>query len=89
VKGKSEWVEIVEVVDGDDPARQAGKLATRAEFEAAVAEFQQRRFAPALERFEALATQFADDAAVGIYIERCRQFIEQGIPEDWDGAAKL
>ncbi|NNL99209.1 MAG: adenylate/guanylate cyclase domain-containing response regulator, partial [Gammaproteobacteria bacterium] len=89
VKGKSEWVEIVEVLDGEDEPHRTSKLAGRDDFDAAVADFQARRFAEALERFTALKERSPDDSAIDIYIERCHQFIEQGIPEDWDGAVQL
>jgi len=89
VKGKSKWVDIVEVVDGEGEAQRQRKLASRTEFEAAVAEFQDCRFKQALERFETLATENPEDIAVSIYRERCQRFIDQGIPEDWDGATEI
>ena len=58
VKGKSEWVEIVEVLDGEDENRRSRKLASRKEFDAAVADFQARRFADALEHHGAETAQF-------------------------------
>ena len=67
----------------------ASKLASRSEFDGAVAAFQARRFAEALEQFTALNQRNPEDAAVDVYIERCHQLIEQGIPEDWDGAVQL
>ena len=89
VKGKSTWVDIVEVLDGEDERRRAGKLASRGEFDAAVAAFKARRFTEAQERFETLQRHNAGDVAIEVYLERCQQFIEQGIPENWDGAVNL
>ncbi|QKQ25160.1 adenylate/guanylate cyclase domain-containing protein [Candidatus Reidiella endopervernicosa] len=89
VKGKTEWVEIVEVLDGEEEIRRAHKLANRDEFDKAVETFQARRFKEALEQFNTLKQRDEIDVAVDVYIERCQQFIEQGIPENWDGAIQL
>jgi len=86
VKGKSAWVDIVEVLDGKDEARRTSKLVARGDFDAAVAAFKSRRFSEAREQFESLRRRNPADVAIGVYLER---FIEQGIPEDWDGAFGL
>jgi class 3 adenylate cyclase/HAMP domain-containing protein len=89
VKGKQQWVDIVEVVDGESGERFRSKLETKQAFEDAVAAFQNQRFEEALQRFSELGGRQEDDRAVAIYRERCEQFIEMGIPENWDGAVKL
>ncbi len=89
VKGKQQWLDIVEVLDGENGERYQQKIETRMDFEQAVEAFQNRRFEEAKQRFEILKTQAPDDRAVDIYRERCERFIEQGIPADWDGAVKL
>ncbi len=89
VKGKQQWLDIVEVLDGENGERYRQKIDTSADFEQAVEAFQGRRFEEAKQRFESLKDQMPGDRAVDIYRERCERFIEQGIPEDWDGAVKL
>jgi class 3 adenylate cyclase len=89
VKGKQQWVDIVEVLDGESGERLHNKLESRQAFEEAVSAFQNQRFEEALQRFSALSSRQEDDRAVAIYRERCEQFIEMGIPENWDGAVKL
>lgn len=85
VKGKNDWVDIIEVLDGEDETQLNYKLTSRDKFDAAVADFQARRFAEALKQFNTLKETNSADVAVAVYIERCHQFIEQGIPENWDG----
>lgn len=89
VKGKQQWVDIVEVLDGESGERFRNKLETKQAFEEAVNAFQNQRFEEALQRFSELSSRQGDDRAVAIYRERCEQFIEMGIPENWDGAVKL
>lgn len=89
VKGKQQWVDIVEVLDGESGERLRNKLETKQAFEEAVTAFQNQRFEEALQRFEKLGGRQENDRAVAIYRERCEQFIEMGIPENWDGAVKL
>ena len=89
VKGKQQWVDIVEVLDGETGERLKNKLLEKREFEEAVIAFQNQRFEDALEQFSALSKRQNDDRALAIYRERCEQFIEMGIPENWDGSVKL
>ncbi len=55
------------------------------QFGAALALYRARKWADATQRFEALLEQYPDDAPSGIYLERCRQFLESPPPADWDG----
>jgi class 3 adenylate cyclase len=89
VKGKQQWVDIAEVLDGESGERFRNKLETKLAFEEAVSAFQNQRFEEALRRFSEISSRQEDDRAVAIYRERCEQFIEMGIPENWDGAVKL
>jgi class 3 adenylate cyclase len=89
VKGKQQWLDIVEVLDGENEQRYRQKIETRADFEAAVEAFQNRRFEQAKQRFESLKERAPNDRALDIYLERCDRFIEMGIPEDWDGSVML
>jgi len=44
------------------------------------------KFGPALTGFEAAQALRPDDAPCRAFIERCRQFARDGLPEGWDGA---
>jgi len=89
VKGKQAWVDIIEVLDGENEQSRVQKLELRDDFDRAVAAFQAQQFEEALGQFRSLKQRYAEDVAVDVYIERCEQFVELGIPPDWDGAVKL
>lgn len=89
VKGKRQWVEIIELLDGLDDSTQSKKLAVKADFDRAVDTFQSEKFSEALAMFRELKQRDPQDVAIDVYLERCEQFIELGIPEGWDGAVKL
>ncbi|MEN8171210.1 MAG: adenylate/guanylate cyclase domain-containing protein [Pseudomonadota bacterium] len=89
VKGKQQWVEIIEVLDGLNDSDRQQRLELRGNFNKAVEAFQQEKFTEALALFQDLKQRNEEDMAVEVYIERCEQFIELGIPSDWDGAVKL
>ncbi|MCW8927590.1 MAG: hypothetical protein OQK40_02070, partial [Gammaproteobacteria bacterium] len=76
-------------LDGMEETPRERKLALKEEFARAVAAFQAERFAEAQTLFQALKQQDPTDVALDVYLERCAQFIELGIPEGWDGAVKL
>ncbi len=89
VKGKQQWVEIIEVLDGAGEQERHNKLAQMEQFDMAVTLFQQEKFSQSLELFKQISCHCPEDAAVDVYIERCEQFIELGIPDGWDGASRM
>jgi class 3 adenylate cyclase/HAMP domain-containing protein len=89
VKGKQQWVEIIEVLDDINNPESTRKLELKEDFDKAVMVFQAEEFAEALALFSDIKRRNREDVAVDVYIERCEQFIELGIPDDWDGAIKL
>jgi adenylate cyclase len=84
VKGKDKPVTVYEVLDekGKTPAEL---LATARAFEAALAKYRAHDFAGALAGFEALP----DDPPSQHYVERCRQFLDEPPPADWDGVWRM
>ncbi len=85
VKGKSEAVYIFEIIDGDpDDIRQL-KLKTKDAFTKAVNLYKAQQFSDALKVFEEVHAINNHDRTAGLYIKRCRNFITNGVPVDWDG----
>lgn len=82
VKGKSEPIEVFEVVGYRDKL-DPGTLARIADFEAALDQYHQRRFQDAKAAFERLAV---DDKAAAVYVERCVHYESDPPSDDWDGS---
>ncbi|MFQ5765557.1 MAG: adenylate/guanylate cyclase domain-containing protein, partial [Rhodospirillales bacterium] len=82
VKGRSEPIEVYEVVDYRDRVG-ADALARIADFEAALDQYNQRRFQAAKAVFERLAV---DDKAAAVYVERCIHYASEPPSDDWDGS---
>ncbi len=89
VKGKTDPVTIYEVFSGDPPEVWEKKLAIKRDFEQAVGLYQLKQFQPAKMLFEKCLVIYPKDRAAEFYIERCTNFIENGVDEDWDGVLNL
>lgn len=89
VKGKKKAVYIFEVLNGEDERCRELKKSTKYEFGRAADMYQNKEFTKALEKFKSIYEQNPSDKAAVFYIERCKRFIKDGIPEDWDGIEKL
>jgi two-component system sensor histidine kinase ChiS len=87
VKGKTEPVTVYEVLDGLPEAERESKLKGREPFAKAWALFRAGKMKDALDGFEELVQVAPDDAVVKLYLERCRSYIDNGVPEGWDGVA--
>jgi adenylate cyclase len=92
VKGRHQSVELYELWDSsiDHEATAACKAA----YEAALAHYFEGDWAVALEAFEASeilepSIAFAPTTPSTVLAARCRQFISEGDPENWDGAFTL
>jgi adenylate cyclase len=82
VKGKSQPIDVFEVVDYRDRLG-AERLARIAEFESALELYGQRQFAAAKVAFERLAV---DDEAARVYVDRCAHYQAEPPADDWDGS---
>jgi class 3 adenylate cyclase len=80
VKGRSQPLKVYELV-GRAGEVSAARLARIKAFHGAVALYYRRRFEAAGAAFEALAE--ADEAA-RLYAERCRHYLVEPPPDDWD-----
>lgn len=85
VKGKNEAVYIFEIIDGDPEDVKQLKLKTNKDFAEGINLYKSRKFIDALTTFEKVFSINNQDKATSLYIERCKDFIKFGVPEDWDG----
>ncbi|HOW83347.1 MAG TPA: adenylate/guanylate cyclase domain-containing protein [Spirochaetota bacterium] len=89
VKGKSEPVVIYEVFNSDSEDMRDFKEKTRAELLMAIVNYKNRDFREALKILKNLYRINQNDRLIGIYINRCRKFIKESPPEDWNGVVIL
>jgi predicted ATPase/class 3 adenylate cyclase len=89
VKGKSEGVEIYEVLDAETPERHAMKLATAGLFNSAMDKYFRRDFNAARRAFERACSESPGDVLPALFLERCARYIHQPPPDDWDGIERL
>ncbi len=85
VKGKSEPIKVYEVV-GREGEVDAAALERVIRFHAALDLYDAREFSAAATAFDALATQ---DPAAEMYAERCRHYLDDPPPLDWNGAFEM
>ncbi len=89
VKGKSQPVTILEILDAEPEAVRESKRRTKQRFEQAVHAYLLRDFTMALSEFRALALQNPDDRAASVYAERCQRLLATGVAESWEGVTQL
>lgn len=89
VKGKKEAVYIFEVLDGEAAEIKNLKIKTKQEFGRALQLYKTRSFDAALEIFARIHEINPGDKATQLYIVRCKNIIDFGLPEDWDGVETL
>lgn len=85
VKGKNEAVYIFEVLDGDPEDIRMLKLQTKETFGEGIKLYKSGSFSQSKEAFKEVFTLNQHDMTAALYISRCKHFIENGVPEDWDG----
>jgi class 3 adenylate cyclase len=89
VKGKRNSVNIFEIIDGETPTIKAQKINTLGAFKSALQLYRNREFEDALRQFEEIKKISQNDTIVDIYINRCKTFLKDGVPENWDGIVNL
>jgi len=88
-KGKSNSITLYELLDGLPADELSGKLAALDDFEHGYALYQEGKAGEGLVHFAAALKTFPGDRAAQLYVGRCWQFIENGVPEGWDGVVTL
>jgi len=89
VKGKKEAVYIFELVDGEPDEIRELKLSTLKDYGEAIQLYKKRSFKKAMEGFSEVLARNEQDQVSRIYKERCRKYIDEGVPDDWDGAEPI
>jgi len=89
VKGKTEPVTVYEVFDGEASESVRLKRETLPYFRKGVELYGRRKFVEDETLFKAVLDDSPGDAAAEVYVERCRHYQEQGVPEEWDGVEDL
>lgn len=89
VKGKKEAAYIFEILDGESPPVRKLKMESKDDFGKALQHYKDKQFDPALELFTSVQQRNPHDRAAALYIARCRNIIDFGLPQDWDGVETL
>ena len=89
VKGKQAPVHVFEILDPESDEIRKKKIALKSKFSQAIDAYYQKQFKPALKQFQALLIEFPEDTVAHFYSERCKYYLEQGTPDDWDGIEVL
>ena len=89
VKGKKEAVYIFEVLDGEPVKIKQLKIESKADFGKGLQLYKNKQFDEALVLFRKVFDLNPRDHAADLYIARCRNIIDFGIPEDWDGVETI
>lgn len=85
VKGKRNSVNIFEILDGEPHQVRKAKIETISLFKQGLQHYRNKEMDKALEVFLRIEKESPEDMTTKLYIGRCQNFIEIGLPEDWDG----
>lgn len=89
VKGKKEAVYIFEVLDGEPAKIKQLKIETKPDFGKGLQLYKSKQFVEALKHFRNVLALNPKDHAAKLYVARCLNIIDFGIPEDWDGVETI
>jgi hypothetical protein len=85
VKGKKEAVYVFEVLDGDPEEVKSLKIETKPLFGNGIDHYKNKRFEEALIVFSDIVKINQMDSVAAFYVNRCKNNIQKGIPDDWNG----
>jgi class 3 adenylate cyclase len=89
VKGKSEAVEVYELLDGESGLVLARRLATREDFQDGRRAFAAGEMDGAVAAFQRVLAEDPDDRAARVLLDRSGAMLVSGVPPDWDGTTTL
>ncbi len=89
VKGKNDAVAIYEIYDPEEGLSHQLKTQTKSVFEAAVMAYNRQDFVGAQPIFTSILATNPEDQAAMLYVKRCQQYLQYGVPVDWDGVTDL
>jgi two-component system sensor histidine kinase ChiS len=85
VKGKINLVPVFEVLDSNSTKIRDLKIQTRSKFEHGVVLYHSKQLEKAYQIFQEILQVNPQDQAVRLYVKRCEQLQQNGMPEGWDG----
>lgn len=85
VKGKRNSVYVFEILNGDEEEIKKLKWESRNDFGKAVDLYRNQKFEQSAEVFQEIVKKNPGDHVARLYINRCRETYEKGIPKDWTG----
>lgn len=89
VKGKSEPVSVFEVMEGEESEVMQKKRATKKQFEKGVLLYREKRFHRTLHIMREILEYNPADAAAKLYLDRCKNNIQVGVPKNWRAITRL
>ncbi len=81
LKGKSKSISIYEVLE----ISEIEKIKTKTEFERALQFIRKQRLAEAKVILTRLHSSDLTDTTVSLFLDRCEQYLIEGLPSEWDG----
>ena len=89
VKGKKEPVSVFEILDGETEEMSSLKLMIQDDFERGLLHYHSQEFSEAQLYFQKVQDLHPEDRVAELYLGRIKQFVEYGVPVDWEGIAAL
>lgn len=89
VKGKTDGVGVVEILDGEQDDVMAQKIAGQNAFARGLDLYSQKMFKDAADQFMIALTHCPSDGAATIYYQRASYNAQHGVPDDWSGVETI
>ena len=89
VKGKQAAVKVLEIIDSESEEIRDKKIALGSLFKQAIEAYYCKQFKQAFIYFQDVLLELPQDKAAIFYLERCKYYFEEGIPENWEGIEAL
>lgn len=89
VSGKKNAVEIFEILDADDPEIADKKYKAKKNLELGLKYYFDKDFKEAHKEFKEAQRAYPEDKAAEFYLNRSEDYIQNGLPENWDGFEKI
>ena len=86
VLGKSDKVEIYEILSAEHKDICQKKMESKPFFEQGLALYFEKRFSEASVQFTLSLKAYPDDKPAQLYLKNCANYMVNGVPNDWDGS---
>ena len=84
VKGKTDSIFVIEILDGFPPQQIEKFLDTKKDFETANLLYKQKAFGASIELFRKVLSENPDDSAAEFYLKRAEYYQKYGTPPEWE-----